>query len=378
LATAGSASGGFRAAHATAVDWEAATAACLEDLAPLPDGANVGFLYLTDHLVDSVAEIREALRLGTGIEAWVGSTGIGVCATGIEYFDQPALAVMVGCLPAGEFALFDSARDDLAAFVDQNRPWLDESLGNFGVVHADPRNPEIMQLIPAFAEAASAFLVGALTSSRSAHAQLAGEVTEGGLSGLVVSGQVGVATGLTQGCSPIGEAHVVTEARDNIVVSLDDRPALDVFKEAVGEILARDLSRVAGYIFAVVPVRGADWDDYLVRNLAGFDEREGLLAIAEVLEPGQRLMFCRRDQASAQEDLERMLTGLKGRLDGPPQGALYHTCLARGPNLFGPASQELKAIQAALGEVPLVGFFGNGEISAGRLYTYTGVLSLFR
>ncbi len=325
-----------------------------------------------------MAEIREALRRGTGIEAWVGSTGIGVCATGIEYFDQPALAVMVGCLPADAFALFDSARDDLAAFVDRNRPWLDLSPGNFGVVHADPRNPEIMQLIPAFAEASSAFLGGALTSSRSAQAQIAGEVTEGGLSGLVVSGRVGVATGLTQGCSPIGEAYVVTEARDNIVVSLDDRPALDVFKEAIGEILARDLRRVAGYIFAAVPVRGADWDDYLVRNLAGFDESEGLLAIAEVLEPGQRLMFCRRDQASAQEDLERMLAGLKGRLDGPPRGALYHTCLARGPNLFGPASQELKAIQAALGEVPLVGFFGNGEISAGRLYTYTGVLSLFR
>jgi small ligand-binding sensory domain FIST len=194
----------------------------------------------------------------------------------------------------------------------------------------------------------------------------------------VISGEVPVATGLTQGCTPIGPAHVVTEVRENVVASLDDRPALEVFREEIGEILARDLSRVAGYIFAAVPVRGADWDDYLVRNLAGFDENEGLLAVAEMLEPGQRLMFCRRDQAAAEQDLARMLDGLQARLDGPPQGALYHTCLARGPNLFGPASQELKTIQAVLGEVPLVGFFGNGEISAGRLYTYTGVLTLFR
>ena len=48
------------------------------------------------------------------------------------------------------------------------------------------------------------------------------------------------------------------------------------------------------------------------------------------------------------------------------------------PNLFGPASEELKMIQAVLGEVPLIGFFGNGEISNNRLYTYTGVLSVFR
>lgn len=34
-------------------------------------------------------------------------------------------------------------------------------------------------------------------------------------------------------------------------------------------------------------------------------------------------------------------------------------------------------IEAELGDVPLVGFFGSGEISHGRLYTQTGVLTLF-
>ena len=34
-------------------------------------------------------------------------------------------------------------------------------------------------------------------------------------------------------------------------------------------------------------------------------------------------------------------------------------------------------INNILGDVPLVGFFGNGEISDARLYAYTGVLALF-
>jgi small ligand-binding sensory domain FIST len=34
-------------------------------------------------------------------------------------------------------------------------------------------------------------------------------------------------------------------------------------------------------------------------------------------------------------------------------------------------------IREVIGDVPVIGFFGNGEISNGRLYTYTGVLSLF-
>ena len=51
--------------------------------------------------------------------------------------------------------------------------------------------------------------------------------------------------------------------------------------------------------------------------------------------------------------------------------------MARGPNLFGDESEEVRQVQAALGDVPLVGFFANGEISHDRLYGYTGVLTVF-
>ncbi|MEM7018315.1 MAG: FIST C-terminal domain-containing protein, partial [Pseudomonadota bacterium] len=57
---------------------------------------------------------------------------------------------------------------------------------------------------------------------------------------------------------------------------------------------------------------------------------------------------------------------------------VYYTCLGRGPSLFiGEENRELKMIQEVLGDFPLTGFFGNGEISNNRLYSYTGVLTLF-
>jgi small ligand-binding sensory domain FIST len=37
----------------------------------------------------------------------------------------------------------------------------------------------------------------------------------------------------------------------------------------------------------------------------------------------------------------------------------------------------MSLIRSALGDVPLIGFFCNGEISHNRLYGYTGVLTLF-
>jgi len=114
-----------------------------------------------------------------------------------------------------------------------------------------------------------------------------------------------------------------------------------------------------------------------VRNLTGLDPEHGWLAVGERLEPGQRIMFCRRDAAAAESDLRRMLDGLGRRLDGAPRAALYHSCVGRGPNLFDGDSRELRIIRDVLGPVPLVGFFGNGEISHDRVYGYTGVLTLF-
>ena len=72
-----------------------------------------------------------------------------------------------------------------------------------------------------------------------------------------------------------------------------------------------------------------------------------------------------------------MLRELKGQLESAPRGGIYYSCLGRGANLFGPNSQELKLISQELGDVPLVGFYANGEISHNRLYGYTGVLTLF-
>ncbi len=201
--------------------------------------------------------------------------------------------------------------------------------------------------------------------------------SEGGVSGVLLAPGVSVVSGLSQGCSPIGPVRRITESVDNVLVTIDDRPALDVFKEDIGELLARDLRKVGGYIFAALPIAESDTGDYLVRNLVAIDPEKGWVAIAEEVAIGDQVLFCRRDQKSAETDLRRMLSDVTKRAGASPQGGLYISCLARGPNLFGPNSEELRIVQEAVGDLPLVGFFANGEISNRRLYGYTGVLTLF-
>ena len=221
------------------------------------------------------------------------------------------------------------------------------------------------------------FLVGGLTSSRGAHRQIAGDVVNGGLSGVMFAPDVEVATGLSQGYAPVGIAHSVTDSMENVVMTLNNEPALSVLKSDIGELLARDLNRIAGYIHAAFPVTGSDTGDYVVRNLAGFDPERGWLAIGGKVETGDKLIFVRRDPPGAEEDLVRMVGDLINRLPGPARGGLYFSCVARGPNLFGTEGREMEIIGEITKDIPLVGFFGEGEISNNRLYGYTGVLALF-
>lgn len=367
----------FKAASAAAEDWARTAKACLDALGEPPEGANFGLLYATAELAGDLGAILTLLRERTRIEDWAGTVGLGIAGSGVEYHHRPAMAVLVGALPADSFRVFEPLRDGLGSFVDRHGAWVARHQPLFGIVHGDPRNQGIVHLVDDLAAETSTYLVGGLTAAQTDFPQIAGRVADGGLSGVLFSPELPVVAGLSQGCTPIGPVRTITEARQNVVIAIEDRPALEVFKEDIGELLARDLQRVGGYIHVAFPILGTDTGDYLVRNLTGIDPENGWIAVGELVETGRQLMFCRRDNAAAEQDLKRMLVDVKKRAGSPPKAAVYYSCVARGPHLFGANSEELKLVREVLGDLPLVGFYANGEISNNRLYGYTGVLALF-
>lgn len=353
------------AAHAFDEDWRKALSASLAALAPPPE-ANLGFVYFSDRYATHAEDIVARLRAETGIADWVGSVGIGVCGRGAGAIDAGGIALMAARFPPCSFRVF-SGRRPLSA----PPPYL-------AVVHADPQTPDMPELVADMAgKVASGFVTGGLSSSRERSLQVAGDVLAGGISGVAFDERVAIATRLTQGCSPLPGRHTVTEAERNIVASIDGRPALDVYREAVGEALADDLARAAQFILVGLQVPGRERGDYLARHVIGIDPQHRLLAINELVEPGRELLFLRRDGDAARKDMLRMLGELRAALPSPPRGGLYFSCLGRGAQMFGEDDAEPKLIREAFGDMPLAGFFCNGEISHDQLYGYTGVLTLF-
>ncbi|WP_259781163.1 FIST signal transduction protein [Aestuariispira ectoiniformans] len=369
----------FRAAAASAGTWQETAAQLLQKLGQATANHRLGIFYVTPDFADNLIDIEIFMRQTTGVPHWVGTVGAGVCSTGTEYLETPAIAAMLLSLPEHAFHLLNGIHEETEEAIGESASWLGQCGVPLILTHGDPSNPLVIGLIEDLALESGGFLVGGLSAAMGRGSQIAGSVDGGGLSGVMFSDQhAPVVTSLTQGCTPIGPPHRVTDCHEDIIISIDDRPALDVFKEEIGDLLTRDLEKVAGYIYAALPVTGGERPDYMVRNLTGIDPQHGAMAIAAEFEPGDLVMFCRRDHDAAVSDMNRMLQDLEKRVgDRAIKGGIYVTCSGRGANQFGPDSEELKLISEKLGDFPLVGFFANGEINRDRLYSFTGILTLF-
>jgi small ligand-binding sensory domain FIST len=394
---------GFVVGHATHPDWRAALvlaaaqieARRAEHEASAAGPLTLGFVYFTDHYAGQAEALYAELCVRWPGVAWVGCVGVGVCAGGVEYIDEPALALMLAALPAGRFEVFSGAHK-----LQLSEPFS-------ALVHADPGTPDLSELITEMSDrTASGYLFGGLASSRGTSVHIADGVWQGGLSGVAFTRDVALISRITQGCQPVGPTREVTACERNIVTALDGQPALPCLLRDLGltdlqdprEALPRLRATLVGLTDsnASAVARGGQFGaDTRVRHLIGLDPARQAVAVAEVLQPGMRLAFCQRDVEAARRDLVRICSEIREELEaqtepawqtaeGPARetalrvkGAIYVSCTGRGGPHFGGPSAELKIVQRALGDVPLVGFFAGGEIARHHLYGYTGVLTVF-
>ncbi len=345
----------------------------------------LGWCYLSDYYAPQAEAILDELRLRMPGVAWVGTAGIGVSASGVEYIDEPALVLMVAPLPPESFRLF-SGRQPLPAASSGFVP-------HTALVHAEGGAPDLQELIHELsARTATGYLFGGLSSARNRPLHIADGVLTGGVSGVAFGPDVDLVSRMTQGCQPIGPAREITAAESNLVISLDGRPALECVLQDLGrhadapddELVEALSTTLVGLITAPedVPTRPGQFGaETAVRHLAGVDRQHQVLAIAERVEPGMRLAFCTRNAQAAQLDLMRITTEIRDEVESGTArhmtGALYVSCSGRGGPHFGAPHAELQIVRKALGDVPLVGFFAGGEIARHHLYGYTGVLTVF-
>ncbi len=211
-------------------------------------------------------------------------------------------------------------------------------------------------------------------------------VVSGAISGFMIQGSFTHRIGITQGCQPVGVPCIITKSEQNLIFELDGQPAFEVLKKQVPKRIRenpRDLLRLLFVGFTPDPKDTEIIDgEYLVRNLIGINPDTGVIGVAENVREGQIMTFTVRHPIMAREDLKQMLERLASLKDSqkPFKFGFYFNCCARGSSLYGYEGIDTAYITHALGEIPIIGFFGNSELAPlkgiNRLFTYTGVLVL--
>ena len=423
----------FPYGHATHPQWPMAAALVLAQLRAmmaLPGYASaptLALLYITDRYAGHAQDILDYLSAELPeVTDWSGTVGVGIASNNVEYFDEPALCVMLCELPHDQYRVFSGVSPLPAAAPGRFK-------AHTALVHADSATPDVAELISEMAgRTDSGYVFGGLASSRGPTVQFAlsghgnvkgqgaaGSVFSGGLSGVAFARGAALMSRVTQGCQPVSGNHIITACDSNVVTELDGQSALDVMltdlhitldqpREALAKVRNTlvGLSQPDELLDARLndrPLRraGQFGGEVVVRHIIGLDPSRKGIAIAEAPAVGMTLAFCERNVQAAKADLIRICAEIREELEpeeitlevanalSAPEaesaphparriaGAVYVSCSGRGGPHFGASSAELQIVRRALGDVPLVGFFAGGEIARNHLYGYTGVLTVF-
>jgi small ligand-binding sensory domain FIST len=351
---------------------------------------DLAFVFFSAHHADKASLIATMIREELPVEVCLGCSGEGIIAGAEELETAAGLTLWVASLPQVRIAplrlAFSQTQDQI-----QMTGWPEPSAEpSTFIILADPFTTPVHDVLSVMADRyPNGKAVGGLAGGGHGAGEnrliLNEQVFDGGLVGVQLSGPVAVRTVISQGCSPIGERYVVTKAEQNMVYELGGQPALqrlqDVFESLEGP-QRRDAHR-ALHVGIVIDEHRSRFErgDFLVRNLVGADQQAGAIAIGDIVQEGQTIQFQLRDAKSASEDLHFLLAADRTKHHSRPLGALLFSCCGRGEGLFGYTHHDSSVVQERMGQIPLAGFFAQGEIGPvgghNFLHGYTASVAIF-
>ena len=360
--------------------------------AKLPEVHWVLVFFTLEHFVHA-GRLHELILEQTRCKCITGCSGMGVLSREGEITDGPGLVLMAGYTPElRPLALAKYQELEHSAGVAQQ---LRETLENFveesplffffpDVFQHQPHN--FINMFNFLKNRPSVFGAGSCNAgSQQTSIQFGPDiVTLNGAGGLAFAGVPEFRAGVTQSCTTFDEPMFVTEVKDDLILSLDGKPALEVFTEVATALGINDLEQATQQLLLSFPLDPEQpvftGEGAMVRHVTGVNIASQGISTAEIVHEGGVVSFAYRSHKTAEDDLREMLQRLKIQNENTPTFGIYFNCASRGEALYGRPNVDTQLIQETLGEFPLIGFFGGYEIAQMQqglqLYTYTGVLVL--
>jgi small ligand-binding sensory domain FIST len=329
------------------------------------DRASSVLLFLSpDFAHDPEPSLRAAARAANCLQV-MGATGAGILTDQEWVLDGPAAAAMVFGDPVSfdipQRPQHDQILLSLCTPSGLAADWLDAAATRIGAVSGD--------------------LVGHGPFS----VWSAARVADGGRVEAVLRGAEGVVTA-SQGVRALTSPIEVAEANGYDILRLGNYPALSVLVKSlpapVQELERLPLHLIMGGITIGDPTTAIREGRYRLNHIVSADLGNQSVTLSHPIHRGERLFWAMRDALTAERDMRSTIEQAHTQLGADPDFALLFPCMGRGPHFFGNRDRDLDVLRTRFPGLPVIGFYGNGEIGpldgANHLYQYSAVLGLFR
>lgn len=372
-----------------------------------PGQIDLAMLFVSGRHINEMAGIGEYIADALGPRTLIGVGAEGIIGPGREVERRAAASLFVASMPGTSVSPFlyknlphvkdSGSSEELLEFA--------EAMG-VGSEHratmllADPCSVPINPVIDAMnaigrhvPNLESINLMGGMASASPAPGgnvlMLDDKVMRSGGVGVSIAGDVRIDSLVSQGCRPIGPPLVVTEARNNVIISLGGRSPVEVVHEIISDLSPDERELLPNGVFlgrVINEYKGRFGPgDFLIRGVIGIDQRSGAIAVADHVRTGQTVQFHLRDAQAATDDLDLLLNIEQVR--GPAAGAILFSCNGRGSRFFDEANHDASRMAGSLrtpegDAAPVAGFFAAGELGplngVAYLHSHTASAAIIR
>jgi len=325
--------------------------------------ANAVILFLTSEFAsDPLPAIRAAAKAASCTQV-IGCSAPGIFTQEDWVLDAPAVAAMVFSRDINLQAMVDANETSwilaLTAPNAINASWITAPGLRFGGVSGD------------------AIGQGPFSVWQNAKGVAEGH-TQTQING------VKVAVGVSHGLHILNAPQLVSDVQGHDVVKLDDQPALRKLQGAYQQYANQALEGLPLHLLMAVTadtVAEIKAGHYQLSTIVSGNEEDASVTLSKSPKIGQYLSWGLREVEAAQADLKLTAENLLRDLNAEPDFGMLFSCLGRGPYFYDGIDRDLAILKQRFADMPLIGFYGNGEIApingVNELLQYSAVLALF-
>ena len=324
---------------------------------------NSVLLFLTQEFAaDPVPALKAAMRASSCMQI-IGCSAAGIFTDQEWVLDAPAAAAMVF---GGDVSLQPVTEPSaphklltLAAPNAINSSWIEAPGQRFGAISGDATGRGPFKV----------WCGGKIASAGRCEVEVAG-----------ASAQIGV----SQGVRAISAPLEITQVSGFDLISLRQQPALNVLAREL-PLEVREMERIPLHLLMAGitigdPATAISEGRFRLTPIISTNSDDRSVTLSQRLAPGERLFWALRQPLAAERDMRHTLDVLN-RDDAAPRFAMLFPCMGRGPYFYGGVDRDLDLVTARYPGMPVIGFYGNGEIApfngANQLFQYAVVLSMF-